>query len=79
VRIGRIEPERLLDQLAHRRHETVAGEVQPVGKPAFLGEEAHESSSKFRVLAGFENHRAIQETIDDHRLAIETVWPVDGR
>ena len=56
VRVARIEPERLLDQLAHRRYEAVAGEVQPMGEPTFLGEEAHEVLGERRAPAGLEDH-----------------------
>ena len=49
VRVARVEPERLVDQLAHRRQVAIAGEIQPVGEPAFLGEEADEVLGERRV------------------------------
>ena len=63
VRVARVEPERLLDQLAHRRHEAVAGEVQPMGEPAFLGKEADEVLGERRIPAGLEDHGAFEQTL----------------
>jgi hypothetical protein len=40
VRIARIEPEGLVDQLANRGQVVVAGEIQPMGEPALLSKEA---------------------------------------
>ena len=42
VRIAGIEPERLVEQLGHRRQQALAGEVEIVGKPAFRYQEADE-------------------------------------
>jgi hypothetical protein len=42
VRVGRVEPEGLLDELPHRWQDPIAGEGQPMGKPALLDEEAEE-------------------------------------
>ena len=55
VRIARVQPERLLDQLAHRRQPLVAGEVETVGEPAFLGQEADELDGEPRISAGLED------------------------
>ena len=57
----------------------VAGEIQPVGEPAFLGEEADEVLGERRISAGLEDHGAQDETVDDERLAVGAVRPVDGR
>ena len=56
--VARVEPERLLDQLAHRRHEAVAGEIQPMGEPAFLGKEADEVAGERGISAGLEDDGA---------------------
>ena len=58
---------------------TVAGEVEPVGEPAFLGEEADEVLGERGVPAGLEDHGANEGTVDDERLAVGGVRPVDGR
>ena len=42
MRVARVEPERLLEQLRHRRQEAVAGEVEIVGEPALVDQEADE-------------------------------------
>jgi hypothetical protein len=52
VRIVRIQPERLVDELAHWRQEAIAGECQPVREPAALGEEADEVAGECRIAAG---------------------------
>ena len=48
----------LLDQLAHRRQDAVAGEVEPMGEPALAGEEADELLGGGGVAAGLEDHGA---------------------
>ena len=40
--VAGVKPERLIDQLAHRRQPAIADERQPMGEPALLGEEADE-------------------------------------
>jgi hypothetical protein len=58
MRIIRIEPEWLFEQLAHRRQVAVAGEAEPVGEPAPLGEKAHEFAREWGIRAALENHAA---------------------
>ena len=40
--IARIQPERLLEQLGHRRQPTISREVEIVGKPAILDQKTDE-------------------------------------
>ena len=67
VGVARVQPERLLDQLAHRRQNFISGEIEPVREPAFLGQEPDEVAGKRRIRAGLEDHSAKQGTIDDER------------
>jgi hypothetical protein len=78
MRIARVQPERLLDELAHRRQPSVTGKRQPVGDPAFLSQEADELAGESRIGALLEDDGVDEPTVDDKRLAVRAVGPVDG-
>jgi hypothetical protein len=78
VRVARIQPERLLDQLAHRWQQAVAGKVQPMRKPAILRQEANERLGQLMIDAFLEDHGARDEPDDDDRLAVRALRPVGG-
>jgi hypothetical protein len=44
--IARVQPERLRDELAHRRQPSVASERQPAGDPAFLSQKRTKSPAR---------------------------------
>ena len=71
VRVGRVEPERLLQQLAHRRHELVAG--MKVSQWASQPSSARKRTNSLaaRIAAGLEEHHgAVQITLDHQRLPL---------
>ena len=55
MRVARVEPERLLEQLRHRRQQALAGEVEIVREPALGHQEAHELLGRVDVAAGLED------------------------
>ena len=77
VRVARVEPERLLEQLRHRRHDAVAGEVEPVREPAVLDQEAHELLGQRNVPARLEDRGRIEAGPDGERLAVGAIRPLD--
>ena len=77
--VARIEPERSLKQLWHRRHEALAGEIEIVGKPALGHEEAHELLRGLDVAAVLEHHGREEQAHDRESLAVRAKRPVDRR
>src|SRR3954451_21584166 len=69
VRVARVEPERLLDQRRHRRHEAVPGEVEPVREPALADQETHELLGRRGVPAVPEDGGLDVVSLDGERLA----------
>ena len=63
VRVARVEPERLLEQLRHRRQHALAGEVEIVGEPALGHEEADELLGGVDVAAVLEDHGAARSRL----------------
>ena len=56
VRVARVEPERRIEQLRHRRQVALGGEVKIVREPAVLDEEAHELLGQRNMPAGLEGY-----------------------
>jgi hypothetical protein len=77
VRVARIEPERLVEELLHRRQHALAGEVEVVGKPALGHKEAHELLGGRDVAAILEDHSDGDGALDRKRLAGLTERPFD--
>ena len=77
VRIARVEPERLLQQRRHRRHDAVAREVEPVREPALADQEPHELLRGRNVPAALEDGSLDMPGPDGERLAVGGVRPRD--
>jgi hypothetical protein len=73
--IACVQPERLLDERAHRRQQPVAREVEPMSEPSLLDEKAHEVAGERRVTAALKEltlYRAsMAEWARDESLPIE--------
>ena len=77
--VARVEPERLVEQLRHRRQQALAGEVEIMREPALLHEEAHELLGQGDVSARLEGRRRIEAGPDGERLAVGAIRPFDRR
>jgi hypothetical protein len=77
VRVVRIEPERLVEQLPHRRQHALAGEVEVVHQPPLANEEAHELLGGRDVVAILEDHCRRDGALDRESLASRAEWPFD--
>src|SRR5687768_9829362 len=65
-----VQPERLLQQRWHRRHDAVAGEIEPMGEPALAGQETHELFRDRNVPALLEDGTIDIPGPDGERLAV---------
>jgi hypothetical protein len=77
VRVARVEPERCLAQFRHRRHKSLASEVEVVGEPALCDEEAHELLGGIGVAALPEDRRSPEQAHDRKSLAARAERPFD--
>jgi hypothetical protein len=76
--VARVEPERRLEQLRHRRQRALLGKVAVVREPALANQEAYELLGGSGVLAGPEDREAIERGLDGERLPVSGGGPVDG-
>ena len=60
--VARVEPERLLEQLRHRRQHALTGEVEIVREPALADEETHELLGE-DLAAGLEGRGALKPAV----------------
>src|SRR5262245_46753279 len=78
MRVARVEPERLLDELGYRRQPTISREVEIVGKPAIFDQKTNELLAKRGRLFSPEHRPPVYATIYGHRSMIGILWPFDG-
>ena len=78
VGVARVEPERRVEQLRHRRQDALAGEVETVHEPAFGHEKAHELLGGWRRAAVLEDH-SLEDALDWKSLAVGAERPFDRR
>jgi hypothetical protein len=77
MRVTRIEPERLLEQLRHWRQKTLTGKVEIVRQPPLSDQEANELLRGRDVAAVPEGYRRKDVARDRKGLTMRAKWPLD--
>ena len=79
MRVARVEPERRIEQLRHRRQQALGGEVEIMHEPALAHEEVHELLGEGNMPPSLEGLGRKEAGADGERLAVGASRPFDRR